>query len=759
MESEFALMSYNNNVSGGYNTRRSAYLNSCHGHSSASSTRSRNSLSFSDIQHLLAEDDSPLMNDMNDSCYHDPPPARSQSPYESSPVDRPVTRKRANTSSSGNCDKRTANKICRVCGDKAFSYNFNVITCESCKAFFRRNANKEKEIRCPFNENCEINVVSRRFCQRCRLTKCLNVGMKKEWIMSDEARLEKKQRVEENRERRLQDAMNRAEEDMMQQDDSPYETYEEQMPMTTIGSMNHAHHMDMSPNGYSHHNPNMQNQSNGMPQLCHPHQMIDQIPTTGARSFADVSATTTSMPPSLDIDPATTMTSSGFIPPDIHDQPGDHWFDGPLMQPMVIQNPVDNSNMSAQRMATQAVINHQHQQMAAAVVAHQVVAQMTGPPPPPDPVTTNVIQHIHQPMQQQMLPPHIPPASTMIMNPLEAPIQSVNTEMVTIPREMLLKLVQNNTLRAVNCSCTCVCGRYPPGATIVDEVTKDLMAAGSSNLNCIDPLKDEQKLETAEDFQRNGLLPSDDSSVQWLNSVTPTVDPSVAMEDVSQCRRDNMYMNACMIDARLFLDNDNREFTDDEKERLEDINDAANRWIETGMNNLSLRELFMESSVEKIVSTLNCLTAFRFLIFEDQCTIIKAGLSAYCMVKWLQHHEEVPLEDTDAEILTDMQRLMGDETSEFRKQPGAFNTIAVLLLFNSEADFRQPRSVQMERDAFERLLMKLMNAPTLGNGNGEFEQLMEIEPVVRRSSQRIAHIVGHFNDKMVARVLRMKTQL
>uniref|UniRef100_A0A914YC08 Nuclear receptor domain-containing protein n=1 Tax=Panagrolaimus superbus TaxID=310955 RepID=A0A914YC08_9BILA len=44
-------------------------------------------------------------------------------------------------------DKRTATKICRVCGDKAYSYNFNVITCESCKAFFRRNANKEKDIR------------------------------------------------------------------------------------------------------------------------------------------------------------------------------------------------------------------------------------------------------------------------------------------------------------------------------------------------------------------------------------------------------------------------------------------------------------------------------------------------------------------------------------------------------------------------------------------------------------------------------------
>uniref|UniRef100_A0A0K0DP96 Nuclear receptor domain-containing protein n=1 Tax=Angiostrongylus cantonensis TaxID=6313 RepID=A0A0K0DP96_ANGCA len=126
-------------------------------------------------------------------------------------AEKSLSRKRTNTTSSGGGEKRTANKICRVCGDKAFSYNFNVITCESCKAFFRRNANKEREIRCPFNEQCEINVVSRRFCQRCRLAKCFGVGMKKEWIMSDEARLEKKQRVEENRERRMADAIARAE--------------------------------------------------------------------------------------------------------------------------------------------------------------------------------------------------------------------------------------------------------------------------------------------------------------------------------------------------------------------------------------------------------------------------------------------------------------------------------------------------------------------------------------------------------------------
>ena len=33
-------------------------------------------------------------------------------------------------------------KLCLVCGDRALGYNFNAVSCESCKAFFRRNAHK-----------------------------------------------------------------------------------------------------------------------------------------------------------------------------------------------------------------------------------------------------------------------------------------------------------------------------------------------------------------------------------------------------------------------------------------------------------------------------------------------------------------------------------------------------------------------------------------------------------------------------------------
>ncbi|VDN00878.1 unnamed protein product [Thelazia callipaeda] len=87
---------------------------------------------------------------------------------------------------TGTDEARRRQKTCRVCGDHATGYNFNVITCESCKAFFRRNALRPKEFKCPYSDDCDINSVSRRFCQKCRLRKCFAVGMKKEWILNEE---------------------------------------------------------------------------------------------------------------------------------------------------------------------------------------------------------------------------------------------------------------------------------------------------------------------------------------------------------------------------------------------------------------------------------------------------------------------------------------------------------------------------------------------------------------------------------------------
>ncbi|XP_076265339.1 nuclear hormone receptor HR96 [Rhynchophorus ferrugineus] len=90
-------------------------------------------------------------------------------------------------------------KVCGVCGDKALGYNFNAVTCESCKAFFRRNALIQKDFKCPFSNQCKITTVTRRFCQKCRLDKCFAIGMCKDLIMSEEDKVLKRQKIEENR--------------------------------------------------------------------------------------------------------------------------------------------------------------------------------------------------------------------------------------------------------------------------------------------------------------------------------------------------------------------------------------------------------------------------------------------------------------------------------------------------------------------------------------------------------------------------------
>lgn len=69
------------------------------------------------------------------------------------------------------------------------------------QAFFRRNAFKEK-LKCLFGDKCVIDKVTRRFCSRCRLKKCIDIGMKREWILSDEQKYKKRMKIIQNRQKK-----------------------------------------------------------------------------------------------------------------------------------------------------------------------------------------------------------------------------------------------------------------------------------------------------------------------------------------------------------------------------------------------------------------------------------------------------------------------------------------------------------------------------------------------------------------------------
>ena len=54
----------------------------------------------------------------------------------------PMAMDTTDLSKGGRIRKIKEDKYCGVCGDRALGYNFDAISCESCKAFFRRNALK-----------------------------------------------------------------------------------------------------------------------------------------------------------------------------------------------------------------------------------------------------------------------------------------------------------------------------------------------------------------------------------------------------------------------------------------------------------------------------------------------------------------------------------------------------------------------------------------------------------------------------------------
>ncbi|XP_048058442.1 thyroid hormone receptor beta isoform X1 [Megalobrama amblycephala] len=100
-------------------------------------------------------------------------------------------------------------ELCVVCGDKATGYHYRCITCEGCKGFFRRTIQKNLNptYACKYEGKCVIDKVTRNQCQECRFKKCIAVGMATDLVLDDSKRLAKRKLIEENRERRRREEL------------------------------------------------------------------------------------------------------------------------------------------------------------------------------------------------------------------------------------------------------------------------------------------------------------------------------------------------------------------------------------------------------------------------------------------------------------------------------------------------------------------------------------------------------------------------
>ncbi|CAF0778083.1 unnamed protein product [Adineta ricciae] len=96
--------------------------------------------------------------------------------------------------------KKSVDLMCTICGDRAIGFNYNAPTCNSCKAFFRRNAHEPaNKIRClTGRDDCHVGHEMRRKCTPCRLKKCLQMGMRRDFVLTEEQRKERRKELEAN---------------------------------------------------------------------------------------------------------------------------------------------------------------------------------------------------------------------------------------------------------------------------------------------------------------------------------------------------------------------------------------------------------------------------------------------------------------------------------------------------------------------------------------------------------------------------------
>ncbi|XP_068172637.1 progesterone receptor [Antennarius striatus] len=68
-------------------------------------------------------------------------------------------------------------RMCIICGDEASGCHYGVLTCGSCKVFFKRAVEGHHSYLCAGRNDCIVDKIRRKNCPACRLRKCYQAGM------------------------------------------------------------------------------------------------------------------------------------------------------------------------------------------------------------------------------------------------------------------------------------------------------------------------------------------------------------------------------------------------------------------------------------------------------------------------------------------------------------------------------------------------------------------------------------------------------
>ncbi|XP_022617230.1 progesterone receptor [Seriola dumerili] len=68
-------------------------------------------------------------------------------------------------------------RLCVICGDEASGCHYGVLTCGSCKVFFKRAVEGSHSYLCAGRNDCIVDKIRRKNCPACRLRKCYQAGM------------------------------------------------------------------------------------------------------------------------------------------------------------------------------------------------------------------------------------------------------------------------------------------------------------------------------------------------------------------------------------------------------------------------------------------------------------------------------------------------------------------------------------------------------------------------------------------------------